>query len=591
MNSFNLHKRRCSIIVGAMIMFISSCTHIKESDSGLSGAKNTFDNHFTVDASWRSLSVREKIGQTMIVVANYDFHKHSYGSVNAMMKQYPVGGIFLPSWQFIKHRPISDIIPNIRRTIKDYEDVSRYPLIITEDFESGMGDFYNEYTTMPALMSVGAANDKDLAWRFGDAISKEAKSIGVNWLLHPVADLNINPLGNLIVERSISDDANRAYPLIKSQLQAIHHNQIVSTIKHFPGDGTSMKNQHLVTSSNTMSIAAWNSTYGEVYQKLINDGVPCIMVGHIRFPSYQKIKTNDVLLPASLSEEVIMKLLKGKMKFNGVVMSDALNMGGVGGYHENMLETAIESFKAGVDIILWPNLDYMDEMEKRINSGEIPMARLDDAVKRIWDVRKKYGLIDKNSKSDTEFTDSIKSESKNSAELIAKSAITLIEDKYKEIPITPEKNKKIAIISISYNNISTKLKHTVKRLKDRGFEVDPIIHNPSFYMWQDRLSKFNEYDKVIVIFGNRNSSPMGESMLKGGEAMGLWTTSMIPFKKLIAISYGNPYYVNYYRDTTPIKINAYSYDEFSQNAAIDALTGLIPFRGTTPVNLDNPALM
>ena len=103
------------------------------------------------------------------------------------------------------------------------------------------------------------------------------------------------------------------------------------------------------------------------------------MVGHIRFPAYQKEKRNGVLLPASLSEELMVGLLKKKMKFNGIIMSDALNMGGVAGYYDSEIETSLAAFKAGVDMVLWPTLKFMDSLEVRIKRGEIPMSRLDDA--------------------------------------------------------------------------------------------------------------------------------------------------------------------------------------------------------------------
>ena len=105
---------------------------------------------------------------------------------------------------------------------------------------------------------------------------------------------------------------------------------------HFQGDGATIKNQHLITSANNLSVPEWNATFGTLYQKMINNGAPCIMVGHIRFPAYQKEKRNGVLLPASLSEELMVGLLKKKMKFNGIIMSDALNMGGVASLEEDL---------------------------------------------------------------------------------------------------------------------------------------------------------------------------------------------------------------------------------------------------------------
>jgi beta-N-acetylhexosaminidase len=376
-----------------VIIGLSSC-HSTKTTSHNTPLTATIHIDFTSkDQSWKSLSLREKIGQTMIIRAFHDDQVKQYGSIQNMLDQYPVGGIYVPWWDFLYKQPRDSVIYKVKKAVAAYENASKYPLIITEDFERGVGNVYAEYTDMPVEMALGATQRTDLAYRYGNAIAKEAHTIGVNWLLHPLGDLNMNPLQDLIVERAISDDAHWAYPLLKSQIQGMKAHGTVATLKHFPGDGTTIKNQHLVTSANNLSMEEWNQSFGMIYQKMINDSIACIMVGHIRFPAYQTKKIKGVFPPATLSDELLVELLKNKMNFNGVVMSDALNMGGAAGYYQNELETAVQAFKSGVDLVLWPSLAYMDEIEKRIISGEIPMSRLDDAVERIWGVREKFDLI------------------------------------------------------------------------------------------------------------------------------------------------------------------------------------------------------
>jgi beta-N-acetylhexosaminidase len=543
------------------------------------------------DTSWKQLSLREKIGQTIILVAYADRHEAMFGgSMEKFMARYPIGGLFIPAWHYANHQPKEEVIPNIKYWIQRYEDASKYPMIITEDFERGMGSFYEGYTDMPVEMSLGAANKPELARAYGNATAKEASTIGVNWLLHPVSDLNINPLQNLVVERAVSDDASRAYPILRAQMQGMEDHGTVPTIKHFPGDGVTMKNQHIITSANNMSMNEWNATYGTLFQNLINDGTPCIMVGHIRFPAYQKDSLKGILPPASLSKELMTELLKGKMQFNGVIMSDALNMGGCGGYYPNIQETAIKCFEAGVDLVLWPELSYMDTVEARILRGEIPMERLDDAVERIWGVREKYGLLEKKENIYYKLTEEDKSTIKKTVTDVAEHAVTVLSDNNNDLPLSPDKNKKIFIINVSTYDMTNLLAYTKTQLEEKGFEVAEIAHNPNLYSWQSKLPMFDKYDKVIVAFENRYLAPIGASMLKGSEAMGVWTANMIPFEKTIAISYSNPYYVNYYLENAPIKINAYSMDEHSQKAVVDVLTGTIEAKGTTPVIIDNPML-
>ncbi len=275
------------------------------------------------------------------------------------------------------------------------------------------------------------------------------------------------------------------------------------------------------------------------------------------------------------------------MKFNGVIMSDALNMGGVGGYYKNELETSIESFKAGVDLVLWPALSYMDSVEVRIKRGDIPMSRLNDAVERIWGVREKYGLLDKKEDILYQISDEEINEIKATATDVANNAVTLLADINKEIPLNPSTTKRIAIVNLSHKDRTPELAYTQKLLNEKGFVVDTLIHNPQFFGWQDKIAFFDKYDKIIVAFENRYFNPLGSSMLKDKEALGLWTMGMIPQEKIIAISYSNPYYPNFYFDNGSIRINAYSIDTFSQKAVVDALTGTIEFKGTSPVKLDH----
>ena len=573
------------LIIVTFCVTIISCNKPKEHQ-----LPDAISYNFTPkDNSWKSLSIREKIGQTMIVRAFHKTQVAKFGSIENMMEKYPIGGIFVPYWDFLYTPPREQVIPTIKNAIADYENASKYPMIVTEDFERGVGSIYNEFTNMPSEMALGAANQKDLAYKFGNAVAKESNSIGINWLLHPLVDLNMNPLQDLVIERAISDDATRAYPLLKSQIEGMSAQGVVATIKHFPGDGATIKNQHLITSANNLSISEWNRTFGTMYQKMINNGTPCIMVGHIRFPAYQKETKNGVLLPASLSEELMVGLLKKKMKFNGVIMSDALNMGGAAGYYKNEIETSLAAFKAGVDMVLWPTLKFMDSLEVRIKRGDIPMSRLDDAVERIWGVREQYGLLKKKENIFYEISEDENKTIQKDAQDIANNAVTLLTDKSK-IPLKVSENKRIAIVNISHENRSNDLQFTQKLLQEKGFEVDTIIHNPSFLDWGMKLDFFDNYDKIFVAFENRYFNPLGASLLKDKEALGVWTMGMLPQDKIIAVSYSNPYYVNFYFENAFIGINAYSLDKFSQKAVVNALTGAIPFKGATPVQLDHDIL-
>ena len=216
---------------------------------------------------------------------------------------------FCSSMAFTYQKPddlvFEEFIPRIMR---EYDAASKYPLFFSEDFERGAGYNYNTCTKLPVLMTVGAANNKDLAYAYGNIVSAESRSMGFNWLLHPVADLNMNPLHPLVIERALSDNAERALPLLQSQLRAMKDNNVISTIKHFPGDGATICDQHLITSANNLSMEEWKKTFGKIFQTLINEGAPTIMVGHLQFPAYQKKQLTEKYRRQLFRAEIMQQL-------------------------------------------------------------------------------------------------------------------------------------------------------------------------------------------------------------------------------------------------------------------------------------------
>ena len=542
------------------------------------------------DTTWKNLTVREKIGQTMMVVSKYfDYKEVGNGDIKAFMEKYPVGGIFIARWYYVNYEKEPEAL--IARTMKEFNEASKYPLFFSEDFERGMGETYGKYTHMPAEMSIGAANDTTLAYNFGKSTATEAKEMGFNWLLHPVCDLNMNPLQELVIERSISDSANLAIPLLRNQMHGIHDQNVIATVKHFPGDGVTMRNQHIVTTPNFLSKEEWINSFGKLFKEMIDGGAASIMVGHLTLPFFQTDSINGQLPPATCSPELMQGLLRDKLGYKGVIISDALNMGGCAGYYKDELELSVQVFAAGADVVLWPSLAYMDTVEARINRGEIPMSRLDEAVERIWALRERFGLLEKVSGDSifTQMSDSDKALVAETGTKIAEKAVTLLEDKNNDIPLTTDKVKKILLAPVGYCIDDKKFDLTKKELEKRGFEVTMLV-NPHFYEWGWQIDKLDAYDKIIVMFENRYFSPLGTALFKDKEAFGVWTVNMTNSAKRISISYSNPYLNELYESISPVQINAYSCDAFTQTAVVKALCGEIPFSGKSPVRLHREEL-
>ncbi|WP_374165328.1 glycoside hydrolase family 3 protein [Arcticibacter sp. MXS-1] len=538
---------------------------------------------------WKKLSLREKIGQTMLMLpdgkAELSLGK---GSLSGFFKRYPVTGFFM-GWKLFDNVPQNEQVAHLKKAVVDYQKASALPLLFQQDYENGVD--LPGMTPFPREMALGAANSPALAYDYGTSIAKESKASGVKWVLHPVADLNVNPLNPIVNTRAISDDPDKAIRLLSRQIKGLQDHGVAATIKHFPGDGMDYRDQHLTTTTNSLSMEQWKQKHGKVFQALIDSGVASIMPGHITLPAYQKEKLNGFFPPATLSKELLTNLLKGEMHFKGVIVSDAMTMGGFRGWYPSQLEGEIQSFLAGVDVLLWPSYAFMDTMEVRIKRGEIPMARLNDAVSRIWAMKKKYGLLDKNLELIRDMTAEDKKFAAATSDKIAEQAVTLIRDRNRTIPLNPGKAKKILVIGITTESRKggdgglEVLKSFPESLRKRGFEVDfqrNLLYETQG--WTEDVT--SRYDEVIVAVVRQTHTPFGPLQLYDDEAQTAWGVNAMPKDKVIVVSLGSPYVLNEYFERVNTCLNAYSNVPEIHEAVVKVLTGEIQAKGQSPVDLE-----
>ena len=544
---------------------------------------------------WKKLSLREKIGQTMLMLPDREAElRLGDGSLKGFFKKYPVSGFFM-GWKLFVNVPEDQKVNHLKKSLIEYQQASQLPLIFQQDYENGIA--LPGMTSLPREMALGAANSAKLTYDYGTSLAREAKSLGVKWVLHPVADLSINPLNPIVNTRGISDDPEKAIRLLSRQLKGLQDNGVAATIKHFPGDGMDSRDQHLTTTTNSLSMPQWKQYHGKVFQALIDSGVAAIMPGHITLPAYQKEKLNGFFPPATLSRELLTNLLKKEMGFEGVIVSDAMTMGGFRGWYPNQLEGEVQSFLAGVDVMLWPSYEFMDTVEARIKRGEIPIARLDDAVSRIWAMKKKYGLLDKNNQLLREMSKEEKDFAMATSQAIAENAVTVVRDRNSAIPMVPAKSKKVLVIGVTTESRKggdgglEVLKNFASGLSKKGFDV--TFQRNLLYETQGWMEDVtSEFDKVIVAIVRQTHTPFGPLQLYDDEAQTAWGVNAMPKDKVIVVSFGSPYLLNEYFERVNTCINAYSNGPEMHNAVIKVLTGEIQAKGVSPVALEwkNPEL-
>jgi beta-N-acetylhexosaminidase len=291
---------------------------------------------------------------------------------------------------------------------------------------------------------------------------------------------------------------------------------------------------------------------------------------------------NGQFLPATLSHDLTTKLLKEKMGFKGVVVTDALIMGGFVKFFGD--DACVRSVGAGCDMLLWPPEHYFDDMEAAIQSGRIPMSRLDDAVQRVWRLKQKLGLLNPARPKPQPMTVSEKDFVQKTAQHIAEASITLVRDRNHLLPLKSEQVHQVAIIPVSSretgpgkkNRAQNAAEHLASVLAGRG--ITSTIRQG---LWLESMPKVAATNDVLIYL----VCEVGFQNWDGGKTQGdTWTYSMIGRDKTIVVSLDNPFHSDEFASADTY-LNAYD----SSDAVIAALTrglfGEITFTGKSPVNL------
>lgn len=521
------------------------------------------------------LSLRQKIHQTIVA---------------KMEKDKKID--FCPGAAFFFGQIITEAdeagLEELRAYVKEFQDGCDIMPLITSDFENGCGSMVKGLTPLPYMMGLGASGDEQLAYDYGRVTALEARSIGANWTFSPICDLNMNRRNPLVNNRAMTDDEDLACRLLPQVIRGMQENGLTACAKHFPGDGVDYRDQHITTTENALCMDDWHKTFGAVYKSLIDAGVQTIMAGHIALPDYpqQLSERFGMALPATLNKDLITGLLKQELGFTGVVVTDALNMGGFHGWFDTHEQAEIEAFKAGCDMLLWPSANYADNLEKALLSGEVSMDRLDDAVERILRVKKDAGLLSDDyqrfyeiTEQDREFIDRVQRE-------CAEKSITLVRDRAEHFPLKPQKTKNIGIVVIAEHEPAKADAHALKtEFERRGFNV--TYFDGDKLDAKDRAVLYSDNDVVLYALFSRPFRPIGFLDYTRNQA---WTLAGAfvcdnAIDKNVFVSFGSPYFGDQYVDRAQTYVNAYSMLECSVSGFVRAACGEISFQGTSPVKI------
>ena len=521
------------------------------------------------------MPLEEKINQTIVILMNRD----------TKVDFCPGGAFFFG--QIITEADESGL-DELRSYVGDLLENCEIPPLITSDFENGCGSMVKGLTPLPYLMALGATGDSRLAYDYGKATALEARSIGVNWSFSPVSDLNMNRRNPLVNTRSLSDNALLAEKLLPQIIRGMQDNGISACAKHFPGDGVDYRDQHITTTINSLSVDDWRNTFGRVYKKLIESGLNSVMAGHIAFPAYASVKDGGHFekFPATLNPALIIDLLKGELGFKGIVVTDALGMGGFSGWYESREASELEAFKAGCDMMLWPTEGYAENLKKAVLAGKISMDRINDAVTRILNVKQQTGLFNRDYKPFRPINPDEKEFVKQVQRKCSDKSMTLVRDRAHHFPLSPSKTPKIGIIPIfEFEPAGEDAKKMATAFRARGFKVDYC--EKSLLTASERREMYDRNDIIIYVLLSRPFRPMGfldYTADRAAQLAGAFSPDKA-VKKTIFVSLGSPYFGKQYLELADTYVNGYSMLGCAAEAFVRASCGEILFEGKSPVEL------
>jgi beta-N-acetylhexosaminidase len=363
-----------------------------------------------IGALVRHMTLEEKVGQLFVVeVYGQDATAVTPEAVAANQRLY---GVDTPAQVIDKYKPGGVIYFDARRgpdNVRDPRQIAtlsnglqaaavrqrlRVPLLISTDQEGGAVVFrlVAPATAMPGNMALGAARSTALARRSAEVIGKELAAVGINQNYAPVADVNINPANPVIGVRSVGEDPALVSRLVSAQVDGYHDGGVATVAKHFPGHGDTAVDSHFGLPEVTHTREQLEAIDLPPFRAAIREGVDTIMTAHVVLRSIDPSGA-----PATMSRPILTGLLRQEMRYDGLIVTDALDMGGATGtYPPNV--APVEAFKAGADqLVLAPQMDVAyNAVLAAVRSGEISKRRLDESVQRILKLKLKRGLFHRN---------------------------------------------------------------------------------------------------------------------------------------------------------------------------------------------------
>ncbi|MFL5321846.1 MAG: beta-N-acetylhexosaminidase [Myxococcaceae bacterium] len=511
-----------------------------------------------VQALIAAMTVEQKVGQLMMVgFAGTEVDD----DIRMLVRGREVGGVCMFKRNILNAEQITRLNDDVRELLAD-----AIPPFIAVDQEGGNVVRISEgMVVLPGNMALGATRSEQLAYEAGKVQGEDLRRLGFNMNLAPVLDVNVNPKNPVIGIRSFSDDPALVSALGRAFVKGQQDAQMVTIAKHFPGHGNTDADSHKalpVMKESEAELMRQISPFADV----ISDGLDGLMTAHVAMP---RITGDD--LPATLSKKILTDLLRQRMKFDGLVMTDELEMEAIAD-HYGVGRAAVMAISSGADMVLIPwraekKTEVYESLLEAARSGELPMARLNDAVRHVLEAKARRGMFEKPRPANERLAE-LQSDARHAvANEIGKAAVTLLRTDERSYPLP--RNKKLLVITAEAS-----LGAAIRRRDPKAvlMEVPAYPSSAKRAVLRDRARDLAAQADIIVVG------------LINARQLELVTLAASTGKPVVVVSMGLPYLAELANEARAV-LALYSYRPSVTEAAAAALYGELTTTGKLPVSL------
>lgn len=534
-----------------------------------------------IDRTIAEMPLRAQVGQMVMIWVLGDYTSSSDSSfalaVNRIRQDH-IGGVIMSLGSPIE----------VAEKVNALQRQSTLPLLIGMDVEPGLGRLEGgvfspgaltagSATVLPTAMAMGATRKLEHAREAGRITGEESRAIGIHLAFAPTADVNNNPSNPVINVRSFGEDPLLVAAMTSAFVEGVQQAGVAATIKHFPGHGDTDTDSHLALPVIRATRDRLDAMELVPFRAAIDAGVQAVMSAHIALPAVTRDST-----PATLAPSVMTGLLRDTLGFKGLVVTDAMDMRGVGaGY--GLGESAVLAVKAGADILLMPPdvPAAINAVVAAVERGEIPASRIEASVRRLLEMKLRTGAIQRPITPLDSLRDVVGQRAhRERAQVIAEDAITLLRDTDRQLPLATSQPTLVLTYVPELDNQAGRVFTAEMRsalLTSRAVRITPATP-------RQRLDSLLRHGNERVVVATFVRTIEGEGRFAVAEHVARWIDSVATTRPVSVVAFSSPYVLREFPRVSGY-VAAYGRGDAVERAAARAVTGRVPFRGVTPTSL------